>query len=341
MLGKILLTAFNAVFPIVLLILLGYVLRQRGFLKETFIKNGNALVFRLCLPCMLFVSIYNISAVSDLPWDVVIYCGLAVMVLFGIGMCVAIITTKDHRRRGVIWQCCFRSNYVLIGIPLCATLGGETAAAVGAVVATLTIPMFNIFAVIALATFSHDENGNRAGAKKILLDIITNPLILAVAAGLVCLLLRSLQVRIFDEVVFSLSRDAEFLYKVIYNLNVIASPLALLVMGGQFQFSMTGGMLREITVATVFRVVIAPVLAIGAALLLDRYTNLLSCGPETVPAILALFGSPVAVSSAIMAAEMKNDEQLAAQLVVWTCVASMFTIFLLTSALMAMGFLAV
>ena len=57
MLGKILLTAFNAVFPIVLLILLGYLLRQKGFLKEAFIKNGNALVFRSCLPCMLFVSI--------------------------------------------------------------------------------------------------------------------------------------------------------------------------------------------------------------------------------------------------------------------------------------------
>ena len=51
--STILWTALNAVLPIILVILLGYILRQKGFLSESFLQVGNKLVFRLCLPAML------------------------------------------------------------------------------------------------------------------------------------------------------------------------------------------------------------------------------------------------------------------------------------------------
>ena len=44
-LSTILLTAVNAIAPIVLMIALGYFLRQKGMLGEGFLKNGNKLVF--------------------------------------------------------------------------------------------------------------------------------------------------------------------------------------------------------------------------------------------------------------------------------------------------------
>ena len=47
----ILITALNAVLPVVLLILLGYLLKQGGFLSREFVKMGNKLVFNVCLPC--------------------------------------------------------------------------------------------------------------------------------------------------------------------------------------------------------------------------------------------------------------------------------------------------
>ena len=43
----ILVTAANAVLPIVLLILLGYFLRQKNFLSSDFVKFGNNLVFKI------------------------------------------------------------------------------------------------------------------------------------------------------------------------------------------------------------------------------------------------------------------------------------------------------
>ena len=42
--GHIIITAVNAVFPIVGLILLGYILKRVGFLSRGFIKNGSKLV---------------------------------------------------------------------------------------------------------------------------------------------------------------------------------------------------------------------------------------------------------------------------------------------------------
>ena len=98
-------------------------------------------------------------------------------------------------------------------------------------------------------------------------------------------------------------------------------------MGGQFQFTAVKGMTKEIVVGTVWRVLLAPLIGIGVALLISTYTDLFSFGAEVYPTLVALFGTPVAVSSAIMAGEMKNDEQLATQLVVWTSICSIVTIF--------------
>jgi len=338
--GEILLTAVNAVLPIVLIILLGYLLRRVGFFNDGFIKTGNKFVFRFCLPCTLFINVYSMSATGAVPWDVAIYCVVMVTVLFLLGMAVSVLTTKDRSRRGVIWQCCFRSNFAIIGTSLAMALGGESAVAVSAVVLTLTIPLFNVFSVIALEVFTEDISGHKSSPGHMLMDIIKNPMILAVVLGVVCLGIRSLQEQMFGKVVFSLRRDTAFLYSVINSIKAMTTPLALLVLGGQFQFSVVRGLFKEIAVSTVFRIVIAPVLGLSVALLLDRW-NVLSCTQESIPAILALFGSPVAVSSAVMAAEMRNDKQLAAQLVVWTSIGSALTLFLLVCALMAMGLLAV
>lgn len=334
-------TAVNAVFPIVLLILLGYFLRQRGLFSVGFVKTGNAVAFKVFLPVMLFLNVYEIESVTAVNWDAVLFCAAAVTVLFLAGPLVAALATKDPGRKGVIWQSAFRSNYTIIGISLSAMLGGAEAAAFSSIVATLVVPMFNIFAVIALSVYNGDEAGRKPSPGRILLDIVKNPLIIAVAIGAVCLGIRGLENLLFGETVFTLREDLKFLYSALGSLKTMATPFALVVLGGQFQFSVVKGMFREIAVGTVFRLVIAPVLGLGAALLLDRFGGFSLCSPVTVPGMLCLFGSPVAVSSAVMASQMGNDEQLAAQLVVWSSIGSMVSVFGFVCLLMAGGFLAV
>ena len=94
-----------------------------------------------------------------------------------------------------------------------------------------------------------------------------------------------------------------------------------------FDFAAVKELKKQIAIGTVARVVAVPGIALSVAIVLSTYTNILNFSPQVYPALIALFGSPVAVSSAIMAQEMDNDGTLAGQLVVWTSIASIFTIF--------------
>ena len=49
-LSTILITAVNALFPLIITILLGYFLKQKGFLTKEFLRVGNWIVFNICLP---------------------------------------------------------------------------------------------------------------------------------------------------------------------------------------------------------------------------------------------------------------------------------------------------
>lgn len=332
----ILVTAANAVFPIIVVILLGYGLKQRKFLTADFLKVGNKLVFRVCLPAMLFINVYNIESLADISWTLVLYCVGAIVVIFVLGLVTALAVTKDPLRRGVLAQCAFRSNYALIGLSLVSALGGEEALAVAAVVSAFSIPVFNILAVIALSMFVQQAVSWKQTVKKMLWDIVKNPLIIGIALGLACLLLRELQLEAWGLVRFSMKEHLKFLYTALNNLKSVASPLALIVLGGEFEFSAVKSLRREILAGSLWRLVLAPVLGIGGAVLLYR-GGVLTCGTEAFPSLVALFGSPVAVSSAIMAGSMGNDQQLATQLVVWTSLLSIVTIFATVCLLMGMG----
>jgi len=340
-LSVILFTAVNAVVPVVLLILLGYILKQKGFITNDFVKIGNKLVFNICLPCMLFINVYNIDSFSSINWDIVIYGVVMLIVIFVLGLASAVATTKLPERRGVILQCTFRSNIAIIGLSLASTLGGDEAVAVAAIISSFTVPVNNILAVLSLSMFVTDGSSSKSSFKSVLINIVKNPLIIGCVLGLAFLGIREAQIAVFGEVVFRFNHHTKFLYTAVNNLKSIATPFALVVLGGQFEFSAVKGLLKEIVVGTVWRIVLAPLLGIGLAIILSSNTGILSCGVNEYPALVALFGSPVAVSSAVMATSMGADDQLATQLVVWTSIFSIFTIFAQVCILMGMGLLAV
>lgn len=339
-LSHILETAVNAVAPIVLLILLGYFLRRSGFLTAEFVRIGSKLGFRVCLPCMLFINVYSIEGFQVIRWDVVLYCVLMVVFLFLLGLLSVGLITQVRERKGVIVQAVFCSNIAVIGMSLATVLGGGEAAAITAIVAAFTLPLLNIFAVVALTIYVTDD-GHKTDIGGILRNIARNPLIHGILLGMACLLIRSIQINVWGEVVFSLREDLPFLYTALNNVKSIASPFALIILGGQFEFSASKGLLKEIVAGTLWRVVAAPVIAIGTAILLSTYTDVLHFGVSEYPTLIALFGSPAAVSSAIMAGQMGNDEQLATQIVVWTSICSIATMFLTVCILMGTGLMVV
>lgn len=333
----IFITAFNAVAPVVALILLGCFLRQKGILSPRFLKEGNWLVFHLCLPALMFINVYDIDGFSSINWSIVLYCAAMITLFFILGLFTAIAVTKEPRRRGVIWQCTFRSNFAIIGVSMASALGGSDAVAASAVICSFAIPLFNIFGVIALSTFSHPASGE-SSLSGILRKLSSNPMLIGISLGLICLGIRELQGFLFGDVVFSMRRHMTFLYTILTYLKTLTTPLALIVLGGQFEFTAVKALWKEILTGTFWRTILAPLLGIGCAIWL-QHIGLIRCGPSEFPALIALFGSPVAVSSAIMAGSMGSDEQLATQLVVWTSIISVATIFLQVYLLLSTGYL--
>ena len=333
-----LLFAINAIMPIILLILLGYILKRISLLDEQWFKKGNKMIFRVCLPAMLFINVYNIESFSKINWTAVLYSELAIVVLFLIGILLAVLFVPDEKQKGVVVQSVFRSNFGIIGLPLAEALGGAEGVGIAAVLSAFSIPTFNVFATIAMTMFLKDKSG-KVDVKGMIKKIVTNPLNIGVAIGLIVLAIRSfIPVNTDGRLVFSLKESLPLVYKTVNNVSQICSPLALIILGGLFEFSAIQGRKKPIVIGTAARIFIAPLLGVGAVILLTKYTGF-QMDRAAYPALLALFGSPMAVSSAVMAQEMDNDGVLAGQLVVWTSFFSIITLFVFILALRTLGYL--
>lgn len=325
----------NAIMPIIMQILFGYFLKSINFLDESWFRKGNKLIFRVCLPCMLFNNVYKIKSLASINWSVILYSEILIFLVFFAGLFLVRRIISDPRQKGPVLQCFFRSNFAIIGLPLAEALGGEEGVAIAAILTAFSIPTFNVLAVISLSIFSAD--GQKLSLKSTLKKIITNPLILGVMCGFVCIVIRSfLPVKTDGSPMFTLSGNLSFIYSLIENLAKISSPLALIILGGLFNFSAVKELKKQIIVGTAGRVAIVPLIAIGGAVIFSKCLSI-EYTPGVYSALVALFGSPVAVSSAIMAQEMDNDGVLAGQFVVWTSIVSIFTLSFFIISLRQMG----
>lgn len=325
--------AANAVLPIVLTIVFGYFLKRIKLLTPEFLDVGNKLTFRVLLPAMLFYNVYNIDSLRDVNFVFVLYGLAAVLVIFFLGILITCMFTKDNAKRGSLAQAMFRSNYAIIGLPLAESLFGAEGAAAAGVMSAFCVPLFNILGVVVLSIYNGDNKGGKLDVKKILLGVVKNPLILGTVAGIVALGIRELFVAC--DISFRLT-DIEFLYKTLTNIKSICTPFALIVLGGRFEFSAVKRIWKEIVFGTAMRTVAVPVLGLGGALLLKQFVYPDLSGAHFATYI-GVFATPVAVASAIMAKEMKADDELAGQLVVWTSLVSTVTIFAYVTVLRAIG----
>lgn len=320
--------AVEAVLPIVLVVAIGYLIKRIGFANGEFAKMTNKLVFRIFLPAMLFLNVYKIESLSDIQFDYILYAVAATVIIFLASIPAVILVTKRGERRGALLQACFRSNYALIGIPLAQSLFGQAGVSVATVLSAASIPLFNILAVISLSVFGDGEQ--KPSVKRILLGIVKNPLIQSIFLGLAALCLRMIFVKY--GVGFRLT-DLKPVYTVLGYLSNLATPLALLMLGVQFEFSAVGALKKEIVFGTLMRTVLVPLLGLGVAYLAFRHRF----DGAKFAALVALLATPVAVSSVPMAQEMGADHTLAGQLVVWTTLLSAATVFIASFLLKAAG----
>ena len=331
--------ALNAVLPIVALIALGYALKRIGFLTTEFVSIGNKLCFRVLIPIMLFMNVYKVKSLSTIEIYPAVYAVAGIIGAALLGVLLATVFIKDRKKKSAVAQCVVRSNYAIIGIPLAVMMIGEEAEITASILSVFVVHVFNVVAVILLSAYDSEGRDLKQTIKKTLLGILQNPLIHGVILGLIVVGARTLfnlpailNIEITDPTVVGQNSQNPlyFLYTALNYISMATTPVALIVLGGQFEFKSFKNDLKPILVATIGRTVLVPAIFLTIAVLLGFKG-------ASIGALVAVFASPVAVASAIMAKEMNSDGELATSLVVSTTVFSSITIILVVIILKALA----
>lgn len=323
LLGNLFFT-LNAVMPIVTVIAAGYFLKQLKVLNQEFFPLLNKLCFRCFLPCLLFYNVYNVENIYEISeyGKMCLFAVVSIVLAFIAAFFAVISLVKDDRQKGVMLQCAYRSNYAIIGISLAMSIcsGNSKPVVAASILSSVSIPLFNVLAIIALSVFVK-ENGRKVRVSDVLKKIITNPLILGVLAGFICLSIRYvIPFSPEGNKYFTIKQNLPFLYKAVSMLAQAASPVALIALGGNFRFSAVSRLKKQIISGVLVRTVFYPCVCL-------YFAYKAGFASLEFPALIALYGTPLAVSTVPMTSEMGSDAELAGQLVVWTTLSSAFTLF--------------
>ena len=295
--------SFNVVVPLFLMLVLGYSLKQIRVYDEHTISGMNQLVFKVFLPLLLFINIYQTDVAGVFDLKLMLVAVLGVLGSFFMTWLIIAWIEKDNRKRGVLIQGIFRSNFEIFGIPVTTSLFGGEATGAAALLVAVIVPIFNMLSVVILEIY----RGSRINVPKILKGIITNPLIIGSVTGLLCLLLHI--------------KIPLVLEKTISDLSKVTTPLALVILGGSFTFSSMKGNVKQIAIGVLGKLVIVPVICLSFALLIGIRGVGLAIS-------MSIFASPTAVSSFSMAKQMDGDADLAGHLVVLGSMLSVVTMFI-------------
>lgn len=306
--------AINAVLPLFFTMAVGYFLRQIHFVDEPLLKKLNKLVFNVFLPLLLFINIYQSDLETSFRLKTILTAVCSVLALFVVLCAVVPLIEKDGRWRGVIVQGIFRSNYILFGAPLVFGVFGDQGMGTVSVISAFVVPLYNMLSVAALETFSQGQ----VNVKKILKGIVKNPLIIASALGILCLVAG-----------VPLPQAVE---KTVSDLGKVATPLGLVSLGGFFKFSDTKRFIKQLVIIVTGRLILCP------AAFLPIFIKMGFRDVELM-ALATMMGAPIAVSSFIMAQQQGADADLAGQSVAFTTLFSVFTMFLIIFGLKQMRFI--
>jgi len=307
-----LILSFESIMPIFILMLLGYMLKNLHIADKKIFDGMNKLVFKAFLPVLLFKNIYNTSSAQVFDIKLVAFTVITVLCIFVAGYFMVMKISDKNSIRGVMLQGFFRSNFAILGIPLADYICGEHVTGLTSLMVAVIVPCFNVLAVICLERF----RGGKVNFLKLVKGIVTNPLIIGCVAGV-----------IFFGFDITLPRIIE---KSVNDISGIATPLSIIVLGASFTFADTKGYVKEALIIVLARLVIVPMIALGAAALLGFKGEAMVC-------LMVTFASPVAVSSFAMAQQMGGDEKLAAQAVVLTSAFCLGTLFLWIFVLNSLG----
>lgn len=295
--------SLNATVPVFLMMALGLVFRKIGWIDDVFASKMNKFVFLVPLPVLVFEDLATVdfSEVWDLKF--VLFCFGATLVSIGIAAAVSFLW-KDKSIQGEFVQASYRSSAALLGIAFIQNIYGDAGMAPLMIIGS--VPLYNVMAVVVLSFFQPERKRlDKEMWKETLKGIVTNPIIIGIAAGIIWSVLKIPMPSIMEKTVSSAS--------------AVATPLGLMAMGAAFDIRKAFAKAKPAAVATVMKLV-------GFAAVFLPMAVMLGFRREELVALLVMLGSATAVSCFVMAKNMGHEGVLTSSVVMLTTLFSAFTL---------------
>lgn len=307
--------AINAIFPICLLIILGYIFKSLKLFNNNSLKEMNQFAFKILIPINLMENIINTDMRTAIDSKLIIFSIVMLHLIIIVAMLVVPKITIDTKKQGVIVQGLYRTNFVLLAIPICQSLCGTENIGVTAVLVSIIVPIINLLAVLVLQYYGD----TRTSFKQTILSVLKNPMLIASVIGIIIQMLHiPLPV---------------FVSSTIAKISDVATPLALIVLGGTFEFSNIKQNIKEVSVVLIVKLIIIPMVALTFGIYVFQFRGI------ALASILVLSAGPVAVSSFPMAEAMGLDGKLAGEVVFTSTFMCLFTLFMWIIVISKLGLL--
>lgn len=308
-----LIMAARVVIPMAIMVGIGAVLRIVKLADEPTMKKVDKLIFNVFMPMLSFYNIYKTDFTQLTQVGYIVFgCGILTLLFIG---CMVIVPrlVKPMPTAASLGQAIFRANYLIFGAAVAESIYGEGNFGKIALMGAIAVPMFNALAAVLLER----ARNSTASSRKLLLAIAKNPTVLATILGIL--------VNLTGLVIPVLVLD------VVQDLAGLTTPLSFLSIGVTLKLGQVEKKSYLIS-GVLLRLVLIPMAVIPLAIL---------CGfrGQELCALMILFGAPTAVSSYPMAVAMDADGDFAAQMVAYTTIFCLPTIFLWTLFLNSMGWI--
>lgn len=295
----------QAVLPVFLVIAIGAVARRYAFLAEPFIDTANGLVYYLLLPALLFFKIGTSDFRQAFNAPLVLGGYAATVTTFLAATLLSRRMRMTPAEQGAFVQGSFRANLAYVGLPIVFSAVGDAGLRKAGILLGFMVPLLNALAVVALLLPHGAASRPGENARRVLRQLVTNPLILSSFLGIAWS-------------AFSL-RLPPLAGNTLEILSSATLPLSLLCLGGSFSFERARSGFRLAALASSLKTV----LLAGTALAAYRWMGL---SGEDLRVGAIMMGCPTAVITYVMASQLKGDTDLAGSIVVVSTAVSAATI---------------
>ena len=307
----------NTVLPILLIGVLGYILRRIGMITPGFLSAVATLIYAVAFPCATFASLMS-SNLREIfaPLPVYLLCGYVVVVT---GLCFLFMPrlVKDGPIAASLTQAMIRQARLAQSIPLLEIMYGTPGVAAGMIVQPFAALAENLASVaIFLVMVPHPAQKVRHAVWSTIQTFLANPLILSCILGIA-----------FAWLGWRLPTPLE---NTVTSVGSTAAPLALLMMGAQFDPVRFRAGLRYTLPTALTHLVVLPAIMTALAVV---------WGLRGAPlAMIFLFtGSANSASAPVLARNMGGDEEIAGQCLCLTSLLSVLTMILGIFGLKSLG----